>query len=192
MGDSIAAGVGDPVPGYVDLPWADQLAGALGCRYLNLGRHGARASEARAGQLVPALAFRPDLAIVAAGANDALRRSFDDPAARAAVATELGRIVTALHDGGALVVTFGCFDLGRTSTLPLGDRAAVSVRLRELGRLTETISVRHGGIHVDFLDHPDFSDALMSSDGIHVNRRGHALILAEVLRALRQRLEPAR
>jgi hypothetical protein len=45
---------------------------------------------------------------------------------------------------------------------------------------------------VDFLDHPDFSDALMSSDGIHVNRRGHALILAEVLRALGQRLEPAR
>jgi hypothetical protein len=90
------------------------------------------------------------------------------------------------------VVTFGCFDLGRASNVALADRAAVSVRLRRLGQLTEAITQRYAGIHVNFLDHPEFSDALMSNDGIHLNRRGHALILAEVLRALRQRREPVR
>ena len=42
---------------------------------LNLARRGLLASEVREHQLAPALAFRPDLAIVAAGGNDALRRS---------------------------------------------------------------------------------------------------------------------
>ncbi len=188
MGDSIAEGAGDSAPGYPDQPWADQLAATLGAHYLNLGRHGARASEIRAGQLVPALAFRPDLAVVAAGANDALRRSFADPAAQAAVATELTRIVSRLSEAGAVPVTFGCFDLGRISGAP----PELSDRLRALGRITEAITHRHGGVYVDFLDHPEFGDQLMSADGVHVNRRGHALILAEVLRALQERPAPVR
>jgi lysophospholipase L1-like esterase len=192
LGDSIAEGVGDAVPGYPDRSWADQLASALRSQYLNLGRHGARAGEVRASQLVPGLAFRPDLAVVAAGANDALRRSFDDPAAQAAVATELTRIVGALKDAGALVVTFGCFDLGRVFQVPHQRQAEVSDRLRALGRITEAITHRFGGVYVSFLDHPDFGEVLMTSDGVHVNRRGHAIVLTEVLRALGQPHAPVR
>ena len=43
MGDSIAAGIGDPVQGYLDGGWADRLAAALAAAYLNVGRAGAHA-----------------------------------------------------------------------------------------------------------------------------------------------------
>ena len=118
--------------------------------YLNLGRAGAHTTEIRAGQLAQAVAFGPDLAVVAAGANDAFRRSF----APSAVEAELERIVSALTGAGALVVTFGCFDLGQTSFLPPERRVGLSDRLHDLGRLTEEICRRHGGVHVDFLRHP--------------------------------------
>lgn len=192
MGDSIAVGTGDPVDGFPDRSWAEQLVDVLGRpEYLNLGQYGARAAEIRAGQLARACEFRPDLAVVAAGANDAIRRSFDDPAAQAAVATELTRMVGALHDAGALVVTFGCFDLGRTTFAPPEQRDGISRRLRALGRLTEAITARYNGVYVSFLDHPAAGDHLFSADGLHANRRGHALIAAEVVAALTRHLAPA-
>ena len=191
MGDSIAVGVGDPVAGYADLSWADRLAAALGRvagggppATMNLGRVGARVAEVRSGQLDAALAFRPDLAVVAAGANDAIGRSFDAPA----VTAGLDAVVGALRGAGALVVTFGCFDLGRTSFLPPERRPALTARLGALGRLTESVARRHGGVHVDFLRHPAMGDGLVGADRLHPNRRGHAIVAAEVTRALGARL----
>ncbi len=189
MGDSVAAGIGEPVDGYLDRSWADRLVAAVGRTgrppaYLNLGRVGARAAEAREAQLDQALAFRPDLAVVAAGANDAIRRSFAAPA----VGAELAHILGALRDAGALVVTFGCFDLGRTSFLPPDRRTGLSERLHALGRITEGVSRRHGGVHVDFLRHPALADGLFSADRVHVNRRGHAIVAAEVIRSLAHHL----
>lgn len=188
MGDSVAAGTGDPVRGYLDRSWAERLAAALGPAgrpaYLNLGHPGARAAEVRAGQLDRALAFGPDLAAVTAGANDAFRRSFD----ALAVEAELSHVLGALSDAGALVVTFGCFDLGRTSFLPPERRAGLSERLHTLGRITERVSRRHGGVHVDFLRHPALTDALLSADRLHINRRGHAVVAGEVIRSLARHL----
>jgi lysophospholipase L1-like esterase len=188
MGDSIAAGNGDPVDGYLDRSWADRLAAALGLAgqtaYLNLGHVGAHAAEIRQWQLARALAFGADLALVVGGANDAFRRSFE----ASAVEADLAHIVGTLSEAGALVVTFGCFDMGRTSFLPPDRRRGLSERLHILGRLTETAGRRHGGVHVDFLRHPAFSDALLSADGLHINRRGHAVVATEVIRSLAHHL----
>ena len=74
---------------------------------LNLGRRNLLAAEVRASQLAPALAFRPDLAIVAAGGNDALRRSFDP----GAVERELVAIVGPLRRAGADVVLLELMDI---------------------------------------------------------------------------------
>jgi hypothetical protein len=55
LGDSIAVHRGDPVDGYPTQTWAERLVLALAPdAYLNLGVHGARAAEIRAGQLAPA------------------------------------------------------------------------------------------------------------------------------------------
>lgn len=195
MGDSIAAGIGDPVDGYRDLPWAERLAGSLraatgSLAYLNLGMRGVRAGEARAHQLDRALAFAPDLAVVACGANDALRRSFSPPAVEA----EIEAVVGPLHAAGALVVTFGVFDLSTTSFVPAERRSGLRARLHALGDLTRAVARRHGGVHVDFLGHPATDDDLFSDDRIHVNRRGHAIVAAETVRSLGHHLasRPAR
>lgn len=189
MGDSIAAGIGDPVDGYHDLPWAERLAGSLRAvtgtlAYLNLGVRGVRAGEARDHQLDRALAFAPDLALVACGANDALRRSFSPPAVEA----EIEAIVGPLHAAGALVVTFGLFDLSTTSFVPAERRSGLRERLHALGDVTRAVARRHGGVHVDFLGHPATDDSLFSDDRIHVNRRGHAIVATETIRSLGRHL----
>ena len=102
LGDSVAEGVREPHAGYLDLSWVDRIEASLRTAtprlaVLNLGRRNLLAAEVRASQLAPALAFRPDLAIVAAGGNDALRRSFDP----GAVERELVATVGPLRRAGA-------------------------------------------------------------------------------------------
>jgi lysophospholipase L1-like esterase len=174
LGDSIAVHRGDPVDGYPTRTWAEQLVLALAPdEYRNLGVAGARAAEIRAGQLAPALAFRPGLAILAAGANDAVRPAFRP----ALVEPELAAMIGSLSRAGALVVTLGCFDLSPT----LG--AEVASRLRALGTLTERVGRDQGAFHVDFSKQPGPCGA----DGLHINARGHAIVATALLDALSRR-----
>jgi lysophospholipase L1-like esterase len=175
LGDSITVHPGDPVDGYPTLTWAERLVQVLDPDVdLNLGVAGARAAEISTGQLGPALAFRPDLAVVAAGANDAVRRSFRPEKVEA----DLAAMIAPLSRAGALVVTLGCFDLSAT----LG--AETAARLRTLGALTERVGRRHGGLHVDFAEHPDRRDGVLGGDGLHINARGHAIVADRLLGVL--------
>ena len=64
-------------------------------------------------------------------------------------------------------------------------RDGLRARRDELARHTAAVSARHGGLHIDLGPHPTASDAdLWSSDGIHANARGHAIVAAETIRAL--------
>jgi lysophospholipase L1-like esterase len=173
LGDSIAVHPGDPVDGYPTLTWAEQLVRVLDPDvFLNLGVAGARTAEISVGQLGAGLAFRPDLAVLAAGANDAVRRSFRPEE----IESQLDEMIGPLSRAGALVVTLGCFDLSAT----LG--AETAHRLRTLGALTERLTCRHGGLHVDFASHPG---GVLGTDGLHINARGHAIVAAALLDALR-------
>jgi lysophospholipase L1-like esterase len=197
LGDSVPAGVGDPVDGYLDLSWADRVAAALdrvnpGLSYLNVAERELRAAEVRQLQLGPAMAFRPDLAVVVCGGNDMLSRSFD----AASVEYELEIMISRLREQGADVVTFGLFDLSKTSFIPDEMRDGLRQRLHLLGDVTRQVSRRHGGIHVDFLTHPvGADDTAYSADKLHANRRGHAVVATETIRwlgsTLRWQLRPA-
>jgi lysophospholipase L1-like esterase len=82
LGDSIAAGLGDPSEGYPEQPWCDRIAAELarsrpGLAYLNLGASNSTAAKVRERQLDVALAFSPDLALVACGGYDLLRFSYE-------------------------------------------------------------------------------------------------------------------
>ncbi|MCW2918255.1 MAG: lipolytic protein family [Actinomycetia bacterium] len=121
LGDSVAAGIREPLDGYRDLDAAARVAEALGAvhpsfSYHNLGERDLRAAEIRDRLLRSALELRPDLAIVAAGGNDALRRSFDEERFN----DELTAIVGPLVAQGAQLVTIGLFDLARTLRRPDG------------------------------------------------------------------------
>lgn len=190
LGDSVAEGLGDPVPGYPDVPWADRIAGELTdvqpeLAFLNLGRSNTLAADVRAGQLDSALSFGPDLALVACGGYDVLRPSFD----LLQVETEIEAIVSALADRDCDVITVGIFDGSRSPHMPERFRAGMAQRLQDLAAATRRVSDQFGTIHVDLTDHPTAGSAdIYSADGIHGNRRCHAISAAEAIRCLATRI----
>ncbi|MQY02620.1 SGNH/GDSL hydrolase family protein [Actinomadura macrotermitis] len=189
LGDSIAAGVRDPAPGYRDLSWTDRIAEALDADVLNLGRRDLLAAEIRATQLAPALAFAPDLAIVTAGGNDMLRREFDEDGVR----RELTALVAALRDAGADVVTIGLFDITAAGLGHARFRDVIAARTAALNAVAEQVAAEHGAWHVPHPpDHPAAGDpGIFSADGLHLNARGHAIAATTTLHALAAAL-PAR
>jgi lysophospholipase L1-like esterase len=193
VGDSIAEGLGDPCPGYPDVPWCDRIAQELrqsqpALSYLNLGTRNTPAADVRAAQVAPALAAGPDLALVSCGGYDLLRFSYDADA----VAATLRAIVAALTEQGADVITVGLFDGSRAPALPDEFRAPLHDRLHDLSRRTVEISAELGTLHVPLTDHPASGDAnIYSADLRHGTMRGHAISAAETIRRLGAHLDAA-
>jgi lysophospholipase L1-like esterase len=188
LGDSIAEGLGDPLPGYPPLPFADRVRAELAASrpdlaYLNLGRRGLRTREVRAGQLATALDFGPDLALLACGANDAMRPGYETRAD--AVDADLTAMVSALSGAGALVVTVGIFVLPGYPGLPEWLAPAFRRRMALLARRTAAVAATLGALHVDLAAHPATAgDALTGADGLHGNGRGQAIAAAQTVRVL--------
>ncbi len=188
LGDSIAEGLGDPLPGYHPLPFADRVRAELagtgpGLAYLNLGRRNLRMREVRTGQLGTALAFRPDLALIVSGANDALRPGYERRAD--AVDAELAAMVSALSGTGAQVVTAGMFVLPGYPGLPDWIGPAFRQRMALLAARTAAVSRALGALHVDLAGHPAIAEGpLTGDDGLHGNGRGQSIAAAETIRAL--------
>jgi lysophospholipase L1-like esterase len=186
LGDSVASGVGDPVDGYTRMPWCDRIAAELRATapefaYLNLGAREVLALDVRERQLDAALAFQPDLALVAAGGNDALRKTYQPEA----VDGQLALILGPLRAAGADVITIGMFDASHAPSIPDRIREMVSQRMCELSERTAALADRFGCIHVSVTHHPVEPDATMySADGLHGNLRSHAICAAEAVRRL--------
>jgi lysophospholipase L1-like esterase len=191
LGDSIAEGLGDPVPGYQDLGWADRLAAALQRQHpddfscLRLGKRDLRTAEVLQTQLGPALDFRPDLVMLVTGGNDLLRKRFDGDAVQA----DYDALVGALRDSGAEVMTASMFDITRSSIVPEEYKAQLRERLSDLADRIRAVADARGTLHVDFATHPAAGDdSIYSADVRHANRRGHAIAAAGAIRRLGERL----
>ncbi|GAA4628293.1 hypothetical protein GCM10023196_044050 [Actinoallomurus vinaceus] len=186
LGDSVAAGIGEPLDGYRDLDAAARVAEALGAAhpsfdYHNLGERDLRAAEIRDSQLRIALELRPDLVMVAAGGNDALRRSFDEERLRAELISLVGPLVAQ----GAQLVTIGLFDLARSGLVPEPYAAPMAERFDRLDAFTSRVAAEHGGVHVDNHSHPLAADpGIFAGDRVHCNARGHAIAAANLVKAL--------
>jgi lysophospholipase L1-like esterase len=186
LGDSIAEGVREPHDGYLDLSWIDRIAEPLravvpGLTVMNLGVRDLLADEVRKRQLAAALDFRPDLAIVAAGGNDALRRSF----APDHVARELAGIVGPLRWAGADVLTIELMDIVASGLVPGEYAGPLDERMFALAEVTRTVAARHGAMLVEMRGHPASADpGVYSSDRLHLNARGHAIVGTEAVRVL--------
>jgi lysophospholipase L1-like esterase len=186
LGDSIAEGVREPCDGYRDLSWIDRIAEPLraavpGVTVMNLGVRDLLAAEVRERQLVTALGFQPDLAIVAAGGNDALRRSFDPES----VARELHGIVGPLRRSGADVLMIELMDIVASGLVPDGHAGPLDERMRALAGVTRAVAGRHGAMLVEMRSHPASADPdVYSSDRLHLNARGHAIVGSEAVRVM--------
>lgn len=186
LGDSVASGVGDPVDGYTSMSMADRIAAELRAvapdlAYLNIGQRELLAAEVHERQLDDALAFGPDLALVACGGNDALRAAYRPDA----VDIELTAIIGTLRDTGCDVITIGMFDVSYAPAIPVRVRPLVSRRMRTLSQRTQALGERLGTLHFSITSHPAEIDATMySGDGLHGNFRSHAICAAEAIRRL--------
>ena len=190
LGDSVAEGVREPYDGYRDLSWIDRIAEALaasvaGLEVTNLGRRNLFAAEVRERQLETAVALRPELAIVAAGGNDALRPSF----APDELAGDLDAIVAPLRRAGADVLMIELLDIVAAGLIPPEHADALDERLRALSEITRAVAHRHGALLVEMRTHPAAADPdIYASDRLHLNARGHAIVGAEAVRVLSEAL----
>jgi lysophospholipase L1-like esterase len=190
LGDSVAEGLCEPLDGYSDLQWADRVAAELtaaapGMAYRNSGVSGLRAHEIRATQLQAALDFRPDLALVVGGGNDAFSARYDPDR----VDGELTAMIVELQGAGAEVITLGMFDVSASPAVPEWLRPGLHRRMRLLSERTRALAERLGTLHVHLTTHPLSTDpGLYSSDGRHGNARSDAVATAETVRRLGRRL----
>lgn len=190
VGDSVAAGIREPLAGYRDRSFADRVGDGFAhtraaFAYRNLGVRDLRLAQIRKTQLDAALAFGPDLALVAAGGNDALARSFDPDT----IHDELQALAAPLAAHGAQIVTIGLFDLARSGLVPERYAHVMAERFDLLDEITADVCARLGGIHVDCHHHPRAADpGIFSSDRIHANARGHAIAATVIATTLAETL----
>lgn len=189
LGDSVAAETGEAFDGYRTASWVRRIEAALReqcaeLEYLNLGVSGRTAAQVRAEQLADALAFRPDLALVVCGGNDAFSRRYTEESA-GSVDAELSAMITELRAAGAEVITVGMFDVSHSPAVPADFKAGLGERMRLLSERTGRVAAEHGTIHVHLTSHPAGAEpTLYSSDGKHGNARSDAIAAAEAIRRL--------
>ena len=185
LGDSFTEGVGDPDPARPNglRGWADRVAEVLSVQpgaedfgYANLAIRGRKLKPILAEQLEPALALRPDLVTLHAGANDVLRPKVDIDDLAAAYDEGVGKLAAT----GAHLVIFTIFDPGST-----GIYAALRGRMAIFNEYAREISERHGTTLVDMWRMRDYDPAqVFDTDRMHLNAIGHQHIAFAVLEAL--------
>lgn len=185
IGDSIAAGVREPRAGYRDLSTADRVRDALQASrelaYANFGTREQRVAEIAESQLPAALDLQPDLVLLVAGGNDALRRSFTP----ARVRDQLLDLVRPIRSSGSAVALFGLFDLPRSGLVPDPYAAPMAERFDALDSVMAEVAAEAGCIFIDQHTHPLARDPeIYASDRIHCNTWGHAVAAANTIRAL--------
>jgi lysophospholipase L1-like esterase len=185
LGDSFTEGVGDP-----DLArpnglrgWADRTAEVLAAQpgaesfgYANLAIRGRKVKAIIDEQVEPAIALRPDLISIHAGANDVLRPKVDLDDLAAAYDEAVGKLTAT----GAQVVLFTIFDPGGS-----GIYAGLRGRMAIFNEWVREISDTHGTTLVDMWRMRDGDHAeVFDTDRMHLNAYGHQYIAFAVLDAL--------
>jgi lysophospholipase L1-like esterase len=192
LGDSFTEGVGDPDP---DRPngvrgWADRVAEVLAAAtpdlgYANLAIRGRKLEAVLDEQLAPALALRPDLVTLYAGANDIMRPKVDLDR----LMERYDAAVADLSATGARVVLFTAFDPGGSAIY-----RAVRGRFALYSELVRWSADRYGATLVDYWRMREYRDwGLWDADRMHMNAAGHQRMAVAVLDAIgvEHGLEPA-
>lgn len=162
--------------------WADRVAATLArdtkdLAYVNLAVRGKLIGQVVAEQVPVACDLRPDLVTLAAGVNDALRRSYDLNES----ATHLENGVRHLRGTGAEVVLFAFGDPSRRSRV----MGSLSGRIAKANEATRAIAARYGCRVVDFWGCAVFDDDVYwDEDRLHLSPDGHVLAARAALEAL--------
>ncbi|MBC6460226.1 hypothetical protein [Actinomadura sp. HBU206391] len=92
-------------------------------------------------------------------------------------------MIRALRGAGSDVLTLGLLDVTRSGSIPAKYAPALSSGIRRQAEITQEVAARHGAPHLRLTDHPAGGDpGILSSDLLHLNARGHAIVAAETIR----------
>ncbi|MFJ3957198.1 SGNH/GDSL hydrolase family protein [Arthrobacter sp. NPDC090010] len=191
LGDSFTEGVGD-----VDAArpngvrgWADRLAlmlaqdagdGVVG--YANLAIRGRKLRGILTEQVDAALALRPTLVTIYAGANDILRPKVDIDALLA----EYGKAVVRLRESGAQVLMFTGFDARSSKVF-----GAMRGRTAIYNELVRGIAEDFGATVVDYWRFDEYNDwRFWGEDRMHMSALGHRNMAERVFHRLNGRQTP--
>ena len=181
LGDSFTEGVGDDDPTRPNgvRGWADRVAEVLASddfSYANLAIRGRKLLPIITEQVDPAIAMKPDLVTIYAGANDVLRPRVDIDGLVGAYDLAVGRLVAS----GAQVVMFTAYDPGGTPVF-----GALRGRFAVYNELVREVAERHGATLVDFWRLREYrDDRLWDIDRMHMSAAGHQRMAIAVLDAL--------
>ena len=137
LGDSAASGVGDSDKNGVTRGWGYYLAKHFQdpLVYVNLSRPGAQSAEVLEDQLPKALVFKPDIAAVIVGGNDALRNGFDP----SKLHQNLRETISELKKSGAEVLLLQLHDPTRIVPLPKLLAQVLSRRVNAVNQVIHSV-----------------------------------------------------
>jgi lysophospholipase L1-like esterase len=188
LGDSSVTAPGvDPL----DWSWPRQVAIHLAQRFyveaISVAVGGSKARDVLDTQLEAALAYRPDIAYISVGSNDALRAT---PVSR--FESELDRVVARLHAEVPAVGVSGIGDLGTIPRFPSVARGIARVRGRAIDRAINRVVANYPRtaksnawdvMYPAFVERPE----LFAEDLFHASAQGH-LVFASAGRPVSDRL----
>lgn len=190
IGDSFTEGVGDPVEGFAKLGVADRLAAALrwanpNLCYTNLAQRGLLVNEIREQQLAPALALKPDLVSVVAGANDILTGRFSATRWE----EEFRTLYETLTGAGATIIAATLPEFPILRTLPGPLQARVKGNFARGNGIIERLAAQYQIVLVDaWAISQRSAPGDWSEDGVHLNARGYFKFAQEVVARLEEAL----
>ncbi len=181
IGDSFSEGLSDPYPDGSYRGWTDRTAYELNkltddFQYANLAIRGRRMNRIIDEQVPAALSMKPDLITIAAGVNDALRRTWDP----IQVIKKYEHGINQLRTNGieVLIVAFG-------DPENRGQLAGVRERLQFLNHETVKLARKYDCRLVDFWPERGFDhDIFWSDDRLHLSSLGHEYAAKAALHAL--------
>jgi lysophospholipase L1-like esterase len=192
LGDSAASGVGDSDKNGVTRGWGYYLAKHFQdpLVYVNLSRPGAQSAEVLEDQLPKALVFKPDIAAVIVGGNDALRNGFDPNKLH----QNLRTTILELKKSGAEVLLLQLHDPSRIVPLP---RLLARVLCRRINAVNRVIHSVGREFNAQILLTRSIQDIyerkVWHVDRMHPSKYGHQIMAThfrEILLRCNWRIDP--
>jgi len=192
LGDSAASGVGDSDKNGVTRGWGYYLAKHFQdpLVYINLSRPGAQSAEVLEDQLPKALIFKPDIAAVIVGGNDALRNGFDPNKLH----QNLRATISELKKSGAEVLLLQLHDPTQIVPLPRLLARVLSRRINAVNRVIHSVGREFNAQILLTRSIQDiYERKVWHVDRMHPSKYGHQLMAThfrEILLRRNWRIEP--
>ena len=175
LGDSAASGVGDSDKYGVPKGWGYYLATHFQdpLVYINVSRPGAQSAEVLEDQLPKALVFKPDIAAVIVGGNDALRNGFDPNKLH----QNLRSTISELKKSGAEVLLLQLHDPTKIVPLPRLLARVLSRRINSVNRVIHSVGREFNAQILLTRSIQDiYERKVWHVDRMHPSKYGHQLI----------------